>query len=100
MEAHIELENLRSIFVPKTKTLLITKSIDEAQRCFIYAKELAYNYLNITERLYTFSWTKFESFDEVLNNFYASYFAGALTIPRQSFVSDIKHLFEQKRFSP
>ncbi|WP_411896167.1 helix-turn-helix domain-containing protein [Winogradskyella sp. A2] len=97
--AHIELENLRSIFVPKTKTLLITKSIDDSQRAFIYAKELAYNYLNINERLYTFSWIKFENFDEVLNNFYASYFAGALTIPRQSFVNDVKNLFEQKQFN-
>lgn len=99
LEAHKELENLRSIYVPKTKTLLITKSIDDAQRAFIYAKELAYNYLEIKERLYTFSWIKFDNFDEVLNNFYASYFAGALTIPRESFVEDIKNLFDQKRFS-
>jgi hypothetical protein len=27
--------------------------------------------------LYTFSWIKFDNFDQVLNNFYASYFAGA-----------------------
>ncbi|MCA0133467.1 helix-turn-helix domain-containing protein [Winogradskyella alexanderae] len=97
--AHVELENLRSIYVPKTNTLLITKSIDDAQRAFIYAKELAYNYLKIKERLYTFSWIKFENFDEVLNNFYASYFAGALTIPRGSFVNDINNLFSQKRFN-
>jgi len=96
--AHVELDNLRSIYVPKTKTLLITKNIDDAQRAFIYAKELAYNYLNIQDRLYTFSWIKFDNFDEVLNNFYASYFAGALTIPRQSFVEDLKNLFESKRF--
>src|SRR5690606_5195468 len=33
------LENLRSVFVLKTKTLLLTDGIDEAQRSFIYAKE-------------------------------------------------------------
>ncbi|NRB58957.1 MAG: helix-turn-helix domain-containing protein [Winogradskyella sp.] len=99
LEAHSELDNLRSIFVPKTKTLLITKSIDDAQRAFIYAKELAYNYLNITERLYTFSWIKFDSFDEVLNNFYASYFAGSLIIPRNSIVADLKQIFNQKKFN-
>ncbi|WP_435623191.1 helix-turn-helix domain-containing protein [Flagellimonas sp.] len=80
---HNELDNLRSIFVPKTKTLLIADHVDEAQRTFIYAKEIAYNYLNITERLYTFTWIKFESFDQVLNNLAASYFAGALIIPRK-----------------
>ena len=99
LEEHSELDNLRSIFIPKSKTLLITKSIDDAQRAFIYAKELAYNYLNITERLYTFSWIKFDSFDEVLNNFYASYFAGALIIPRESLVNNLKALFEKKKFN-
>lgn len=78
-----ELDNLRSIFVPKTKTLLVADHIDEAQRTFIYAKEIGYNYLNIEERLYTFTWIKFNNFDQVLNNFYASYFAGALVIPRK-----------------
>ncbi|MEO0902681.1 MAG: ImmA/IrrE family metallo-endopeptidase, partial [Bacteroidota bacterium] len=83
LKKHSELDNLRSIFVPKTKTLLIAHHVDEAQRTFIYAKEIAYNYLNITERLYTFTWIKFESFDQVLNNLAASYFAGALIIPRK-----------------
>jgi hypothetical protein len=56
--------------------LLLSIDIDEQQKAFILAKEIAYNYLEITERLYTFSWIKFE-FDQVLN-FYASYFAGAV----------------------
>ncbi len=96
LETHSELDNLRSVFVPKSKTLLITKSTDDAQRAFIYAKELAYNYLNITERLYTFSWIKFDSFDEVLNNFYASYFAGALIMPKKAIVDDLKTVFDKK----
>jgi alpha-amylase/alpha-mannosidase (GH57 family) len=54
-----------------------------ATKAFILAKEIAYNYLQITERLYTFSWIKFDNFDQVLNNFTPSYFAGALLIPRQ-----------------
>ena len=48
------LGNLRSVFVPKTKTLLLSNGIDEAQRTFIYAKEIAYNYLQITDRLHLF----------------------------------------------
>ena len=62
------LGNLRSVFVPQTKTLLLTNEIDEAQRTFIYAKELANNFLEINERLYTFPWIKFDTFDQVLNN--------------------------------
>jgi predicted transcriptional regulator/DNA-binding XRE family transcriptional regulator len=99
LENHKELDNLRSVYIPKSKTLLITKNIDDAQRAFIYAKELGYNFMNISIRPYTFTWIKFEGFDEVLNNFYASYFAGALTIPRKSFVSNISNLLELKKIT-
>ena len=84
-----ELGDLRSIFVPKSKTLLLSLDIDEPQKAFILAKEIAYNYLEITERLFTFSWIKFDNFDQVLNNFYASYFAGALLIPRQQLIDEL-----------
>ena len=55
--------------------------------------------MEIGERLYTFSWIKFESFDQVLNNFMASYFAGALLIPRKELVKELKLFFEQKNFN-
>ncbi|MBO6879713.1 MULTISPECIES: XRE family transcriptional regulator [Winogradskyella] len=92
------LVNLRSVYVPKTKTLLLTNEIDEGQRAFIYAKELAYNFLGIKERLFTFPWIKFDTFDQVLNNFYASYFAGALTIPKVMIVDHLKNIFEKDVF--
>lgn len=92
------LENLRSVFVPKTKTLLLANGIDQAQRTFIYAKEIAYNFLEISDRLYTFPWIKFESFDQVLNNFYASYFAGALIIPKKELTSKLESIFEKSFF--
>ncbi|MEM8999980.1 MAG: helix-turn-helix domain-containing protein [Bacteroidota bacterium] len=90
-----ELDNLRSIFVPKTKTLLVASHIDEPQRTFIYAKELGYNFMNIKERLYTFTWIKFDNFDQVLHNLFASYFAGALIIPRQLFTTHIDKFLDK-----
>lgn len=98
LKKHQELEGLRSVFIPKTKTLLLAKTIDDAQRTFIYAKEIAYNYLNYSERLYTFSWIKFENFDQVLNNFYASYFAGALILPRATITTQLSTMFNQDSF--
>lgn len=92
------LGNLRSVFVPQTKTLLLANGIDEAQRTFIFAKEIAYNYLEITDRLHTFPWIKFQRFDQVLNNFYASYFAGALIIPKEDLSSQLENFFEKERF--
>ncbi len=98
LEKHKELDTLRSIFIPKTKTLLLANHIDDAQRSFIYAKELAYNILKYKARLYTFSWIKFENFDQVLNNFYASYFAGALLLPRTIMTKKLTKLFNKKAF--
>ena len=92
------LERLRAVYVPKTRTLLLADSLDEEQRSFIYAKEIAYNYLKIKDRLYTFSWIKFENFEQVINNFYASYFAGALIILREDLAKKLSELFGKKTF--
>ncbi|MEO8773738.1 MAG: helix-turn-helix domain-containing protein, partial [Gelidibacter sp.] len=98
LDKHQSLDMLRSVFVEKTKTLLLANQMDDAQRTFIYAKEIAYNYLQYKERLYTFSWIKFENFDQVLNNFYASYFAGALILPKTLITEQLKTLFEKETF--
>ncbi|MFD2823725.1 helix-turn-helix domain-containing protein [Lacinutrix iliipiscaria] len=98
LNKHESLSDLRSIFVPKKKTLLLANTIDEAQKTFIYAKELAYNYLELKDRLFTFSWIKFDNFDQVLNNFYASYFAGALILPRTTISNQLSTIFEKDRF--
>jgi predicted transcriptional regulator/DNA-binding XRE family transcriptional regulator len=95
-----ELGDLRSIFVPKSKTLLLSMGIDSSQKAFILAKEIAYNYLEITERLYTFSWIKFDNFDQVLNNFYASYFAGALLLPRQLLIDELNAFLSNSNPKP
>lgn len=78
---HEELDGqIRSVFVPKRNELLLDAEMSESQKVFILAKELAYCHMNITARPLTFSWIKFQGFDEVLNNYRASYFAGALII--------------------
>jgi hypothetical protein len=63
-----QLGDLRSILFQKQNTTTF-KGYRRATKAFILAKEIAYNYLQITERLYTFSWIKFDNFDQVLNNF-------------------------------
>jgi predicted transcriptional regulator/DNA-binding XRE family transcriptional regulator len=97
---HKKLVELRNIFIPKKKILLLDKDISEAQKTFIYGKELAYNFLKIEDRLYTFPWIKFEKFDQVLNNFIASYFAGALIIPRKNITEKLTNLFASKEWKP
>ncbi|MDP6921931.1 MAG: helix-turn-helix domain-containing protein [Lutibacter sp.] len=92
------LEEIRSVFIPKTKTLLLSNTIDESQKTFIFAKEIAYNYLELDDRLYTFSWIKFKTFDQVLNNFLASYFAGAIVIPKQAIETQLISFFKQTQW--
>jgi hypothetical protein len=100
LKKHHNLGELRTIFIKNKKILLIDNEISEAQKTFIYAKELAYNYLQIQNRLYTFPWINFESFDQVLHNFIASYFAGALIIPKKSITEKLNNLFALEEWNP
>jgi len=88
-----ELGKLRSIFIEEKKHLYINVDSDIDQKRFILAKELGYNFLELKERLNTYSWISFENFDQLLNNFYASYFAGALLLPEDELISKMTELF-------
>lgn len=92
------LNSLRSLlaFHEEKPTLHINKHLSKKQRAFIYAREVGFNYMELRERPYTSTWVEVNSFEEVLNNFKASYFASALMIPEMEFVSDCKHFFQQK----
>lgn len=91
---------IRSIYVPHSKKLLIADSVSEQQRVFILAKELGFAQLKITERPLTFTWIKFESFEDVLNNFKASYFAGSLIIPEKNLVQDVATWLQSDTWNP
>jgi XRE family transcriptional regulator, fatty acid utilization regulator len=103
-----ELQKFRTILVPPSKSakgtpgtkprLLLNDHLVERQRAFIYGRELGYNYLHLGERALTSSWIKVESFEQVLNNFKASYFAGALMMNRHSVVKDLTKLFQKKQW--
>ncbi len=99
LQNYSEIKELRSIYIPDKKTLLLNKNIDESQYAFILAKEIGYNYLELNDRLYTFPWVNFESFDQVLHNFFASYFAGALLISRTELSKKLKIFFNKKEWS-
>ncbi len=100
LSKHENLKEIRNIFIQKKNILLIDRDVTEAQKTFIYAKEIAYNYLKIENRLYTFPWIKFESFDQVLHNFIASYFAGALIIPKKNLEDKLTTFFESEEWKP
>ena len=93
------LENLRSVYLSNGKRFMINNKLAGSQQAFIYAKEIGYQYLSLKERAYTTPWNKANSFEQVLSNMKASYFAGALLINRNLLVKDLKSFFEAKQFN-
>ncbi len=87
--------NIRSVFLPKTNTLLINKRITSDQRAFTLGRELGFLYMRIKERPYTSSWVEVKSFDSVLNNFNASYFAGAILIRKEQLIDKLEAIFNK-----
>ena len=72
----------------------LNSRLTDVQRAFTLAREVGYQQLKITQRGLVSSALESESFEEVLNNVRASYFAGAILIPRQSLIDQLTILFE------
>lgn len=92
--------NIRSVMVAKKNLLLINKRISSDQRAFTMAREIGFIYMKIKERPLTSSWVEVKSFDEVLNNFKASYFAGAILIRKEKLITELENFFQQETWQP
>ena len=93
------IDSIRSVFIPKSKKLLINKRISSDQRAFTLARELGFLYMNYKVRPMTSSWIEVNSFDEVFNNFQASYFAGAILIKKEVLIESLTQFFALEKFS-
>lgn len=91
---------LRSLYLEESRTLLLNELLDENQKTFILAKELGYAYLELQKRPHTYSWLDFTSFEELLSNFYSSYFAGCLLIDRELLGEKISTFFQRTEWEP
>lgn len=96
-----EIGHLRSVFIPEGKKLLINSRLAENQKAFLCAKELGHAYLGLAgQRMLTTPWPRATSFDQVLNNSRASYFAGAVLIPPAGLVAGAEQWFSEREFRP
>lgn len=103
LERHRNLQRFRSILVAKKKgapLLLINPLLSELQQKFILAREIGYEVLGLKERAMTSAPEKVDSFEQVLNDFKASYFAGALLVNRESVLADVKDFFALATWEP
>lgn len=82
------------------KKMMINDRLTDQQKAFILSREVGYHLLKITDRSYTYSWTAADSFDQMLNNFRATYFAGALLIPAREITADLKDFLSWESWEP
>jgi hypothetical protein len=99
LPADPDLRSLRSVFRdgPRPR-LLVNGRLMPSQKAFVAAREIGYRILGLKERPETSTWIKVESFDQVLNNFKASYFAGALLIGRDVLREDLGRFFARTKW--
>jgi hypothetical protein len=96
-----KLRHFRSVFVKGEQPfLLFNRKLTERQKIFLFGRELGFAYMKIDKRPMTTSWLKVESFDHVLNNFKASYFAQALHISKDVLMKDIEAFFAKTSWEP
>src|SRR5690606_24799018 len=82
------------------KVLYLNKQFSSGQEAFLLARELAFQFMHITLRPAETIVQHASSFDLLLNNFKASYFAAALLIPEDYFAEDIKRISGQEKWQP
>ena len=96
---YTELSDIRAVFVKgKSKKLLINSKLSDSQKTFILGKEIAYQHLGITDRSNIYSSSRVDSFDQLLNNLKASYFATSLILKRDSILKDFRQFFSMNKW--
>ena len=88
-----ELAPFRAITFPEQKKLYINPALTRMQVGFQLGKEIAYQAIRIEERPTLSNSFQVHSFEEVLNNFKASYFSVALLLNRKSLSRDLEKFF-------
>ena len=99
---HDALKDMRSLMIPKRRRhkLILNEKLDTRQKGFILGKEIGYRFMNMKERSFTSTWVKIDSFDQVLNNFKASYFSSAVLINRANFLVDLDRFLSSHQWDP
>ena len=96
-----DLCRLRSVmFRAGRRTLMINSRLSMGQQLVAVAREIGVRRLGLTQRSTTSPPRRVNSFDQALNDFKASYFAGALLMPRDVILPDVEEFFQQTTFQP
>ncbi|MBS1256315.1 MAG: HTH-type transcriptional regulator RamB [Deltaproteobacteria bacterium] len=95
-----ELKKQRFIFLPGNPSqLLLNDQLAPSQHVYSMALQIGYLELKLGNHVRTSPWKKFDSFDQVMGNFRASYFAGALMINRFRAEEEVKEIFQSETWN-
>jgi transcriptional regulator with XRE-family HTH domain/Zn-dependent peptidase ImmA (M78 family) len=95
---HPPLKDLRSLYDPKQRLLMINSGLTKGQQNFMLGREIAFQWLRLKNRpLGTPSFGSF-TFEEALNSYRASYFSAALLMPRAEVLDDIREFAQLKKW--
>jgi hypothetical protein len=94
------LQSIRSFYDQRLHILYLNGGLKKQQLAFLFGREIAFRFLSLEPRTFTASPLEINSFEEVLNNFYASYFSSALIIPKKVIVDILNPIFKSKNTGP
>ena len=81
-------------------TLYVNGDLRPAQLAFLYARELAFLELGAEHRPRTSPWVRVDRFEQVLDNFHASYVAGAVLMPAADVDAALGRLVDSETWDP
>lgn len=95
-----ELQKIRALKVESKNQLLLNSWLTSSQTKFQLAREIGYQYMKLNDRAYETPVQKAESFEKLLNNFKASYFASSLLMEEKEVIKDVRQFAKLKTWQP
>jgi Zn-dependent peptidase ImmA (M78 family) len=95
-----ELMDLRSLYLPAEKVLMLNQGLTKAQTNFLLGKEIGFQMLGSEDRPFETPPQYDITFEETLNNFRASYFSSALLIDEEELIKDTKDFLSRESWDP
>lgn len=93
-----ELGNVHSVYVKKQNKLLVHADVNEAQLSMLIGRELGYRYLGLKDRPYFAPLRYPESFEPVLSNFKATYFATAMMMNKDAIAKAVEKFSSREKW--
>lgn len=91
-----DLAGIYYFFSTSSKTLHLASGLNLHEKILILAREIGYRVQKLEARPLSSLILQLDSFEQLLNHFFAGYFASALLIPEEMMVQDCEQIFRGK----